>query len=70
MDLISDSAFGLIISLFKDFFNHTVVPSNERMIVNNELQGTWKKVVMTYFKVLLLNLAGENDENHECLGHL
>lgn len=45
------------------------IPSNKRMIVNNELPRMWKKVVMNYFKVLLLSLAGENDENHECLDH-
>jgi hypothetical protein len=41
--------------------------SNERMIVNDELEKIWKEAVMTKFKVLSWYLPGGSEENHKNL---
>lgn len=38
-----------------------------RFLVNNELEKTWKTVVMTSFEVLSKHLPVGSEENHECL---
>jgi hypothetical protein len=35
--------------------------------MNNELERTWKEVVMAYFKVLSQNMAGESKEKPQNL---
>jgi hypothetical protein len=39
------------------------------MTVNCELGRMRKKVFMVYFKVLIQNLPGGNEENHENISH-
>jgi hypothetical protein len=40
------------------------IASNERVKMNDELEDLWKEAVVTYFKVLFLQLRGEAEENH------
>jgi hypothetical protein len=55
-----------IYSLFNDaFIISDYIASNERMIVNNELESMWKEAVMAQFKVLSRHLPGGTDEIHE-----
>jgi hypothetical protein len=39
--------------------------SNERIVVNNELERTWMEAVMAYFKVLSRYLPGGTEENYK-----
>jgi hypothetical protein len=41
--------------------------SNERLIVNNELEMMWKEAVVAFFKLLSWNLPGGTEVNHENL---
>jgi hypothetical protein len=51
-------------------FNNTIsnsdyITSKEWMTVNNELDRTWKEVVMTQFKVLFWHLPRQTEKTHK-----
>jgi hypothetical protein len=38
--------------------------SNDRMRMNNEVEGIWQRAVVTYFKVIIQEFAWRNNGNH------
>jgi hypothetical protein len=64
--VIQEGRVYFIYSLFNDTFSKSdYIASNERMIVNNELERKWKEAVVAQFKVLSRHLPGGTKENHE-----
>jgi hypothetical protein len=60
--------FIFIYSLFNDaFIISDYIVSNERMIVNNELERMWKEAAVALFKELSRHLTGRTEETHENL---
>jgi hypothetical protein len=66
--ILSLKTFALLFTynLFNAAFNISdYIASNERMIVNNELERMWKEAVVAKFMVLSRHLPGGTKENHE-----
>ena len=57
-----------------DVFNDAVSSSNnvasKRELINDELERTWKEVVVTQLEVLLQHLYGRTEENNEEISEL
>lgn len=43
------------------------VASKDWLVVNSEFERMWKEVAMAWFEVLLWNLHGGTEEDHEVL---
>jgi hypothetical protein len=57
-----------ICSLFnKSVSNSYYIASNDWMIVNNKLEGTWKEAIVAWFEVLSWHLLGWAEENYTIL---
>jgi hypothetical protein len=70
---VHDSTPGLLLYLFicslcnNALSNSDYTESNDLMVMNNELERVWEKVMTVSFKILFLHLRGETEEYHESL---